>query len=215
MSFEAFSPPPTDPASFAAYHSEQGVPGAASAGLLPALAQTNDFTMEDVQVNRQGWMSPRQRERAKRAQGSTIGCLVFALITVGVPIVGGGGGLLVGIGGPGALNGFLVLALVIVGLGLSALLTFMASRRPRKQLGDGRVAFLDGFVERKRKEFTNGDGVTSTSYSYVVYQPQPNAVNQQGFSANGAAFHALLPGLRYRVYYVPASNKLVSIEPLP
>jgi len=215
MAFDASPFPPNDPAFFAGSHSGQGVPGEASAGLLQALVQALDFTMEDLQVNRQGWMSPRQRERAKRAQGSTIGCLILALITVGATIVGGGGGLIAGIGGPGALNGFSLLALVVVSVGLSVLLTFLAGRGTRKQLGDGRVAFLDGFVERERHEYTNSDSVTSTSYSYVVYQPQSNAVHQQRFSVNGAAFHALLPGLRYRVYYVPASNKLVSIEPLP
>jgi len=214
MAFDASPSPPTDPAFFAGSHSGQGVPGAADAGQLPALAQANDFTLEDVQVNRQGWMSPRQRERALRAQGSTIGCLIFALITVGGAIIGGLG-ISGGIFGLGAPNGFTVLALVLAWLGLSALLTFLASRGTRKQLGDGRVVFLDGFVERERHEYTNSDGVTSTSYAYVVYQPQPNAVNQQRFSVTGAAFHALLPGLRYRVYYVPTSNKLVSIEPLP
>ena len=96
MSFDAFSTPPNDPASFAGYHSGQGVPCAADASTLQALAQTNDFTMEDLQVNRQGWMTPRQRERAKRAQGSTIGCLILALITFVGPIVGGGVGVIGG-----------------------------------------------------------------------------------------------------------------------
>jgi hypothetical protein len=215
MAFDAYPSPPNHPASFARYHSEQGISGAADAGLLQALAQTNDFTIEDLQVNHQGWMSARQREQAKRSQGSTIGCLILALITVGSTVVGGGGALLAGIGGPGAMNGFSLLALVVVALGLSVLLTFLAGKGAKKQLGDGRVTFLDGFVERERHESPNGDGATSTSYTYVVYQPQSNAVQQQRFSVNGAAFHALRPGLRYRIYYVPASNKLVSIEPLP
>ena len=208
MSFDAFSTPPTDPAFFAGSHSGQGVPGEALAGLLHALAEALDFTLADVQVNRQGWMSPRQRE----AKSSPLVWFCAGLTTVGGAIVGG----LWFIAGfpPEGLNWFMVLALVLAWLGLSALITFLGVRYTRKQLGDGRVAFLDGFVKRERHESTI-DGVKSASYAYVVYQPQPNDVKQQRFSVNEAAFHALLPGLRYRVYYMPASNKLVSIEPLP
>jgi hypothetical protein len=208
MAFDASPSPPTDPAFFAGSHSGQGAPGAASAGLLQALAETLDFTMEDLQVNRQGWVSPRQRE----AKSSPLVWFCAGLITSGGAIVGG----LWFIAGfpPEGLNWFIVLALVLAWLGLSALITVLGVRYTRKQLGDGRVAFLDGFVKPERHE-TISNGVEYASYAYVVNQPQPNAVKQQRFSVNKAAFHALLPGLRYRVYYVPASNKLVSIEPLP
>ena len=40
------------------------------------------------------------------------------------------------------------------------------------------------------------------------------AVDAMFFSVNGAAYYALVPGLRYRVYYLPSDHKLVSIEPL-
>ena len=86
MAFDASPFPPNDPAFFAGSHSGQGVPGAADAGLLHALAQANHFTLEDVQVNRQGWMSPRQREEAK---SSPLVWFCVALTTVGGAIVGG------------------------------------------------------------------------------------------------------------------------------
>ena len=89
MSLNAFTNPPSDPASIAANRSGQGAPDTASAGLLQALAQANDFTMEDLQANRQGWMSPRQRSGVVRR---TIGCLFLMLIsTVGIVNAGGVG----------------------------------------------------------------------------------------------------------------------------
>jgi hypothetical protein len=91
----------------------------------------------------------------------------------------------------------------------------MGTRGNRKQLGDGRLAFFDGFGERERHESSDSDGNRHTSYHYVVYQPQPYAVNQQRFPINASAFHALVPGLRYRVYYLANTNRLFSIEPLP
>ena len=208
MAFDAYPSPPNDPAFFAGSHSGQGVPGEAREGLLQALAQANDFTLEDLQVNRQGWLSPRQRE----AKSGPLGWFVTALITVGGAIVGGVWDIF-GLP-PKGLNWFMVLALVLAWLGLSALITFLGVRYTRKELGDGRVAFLDGFVKAIQHESIGNNG-KSISYAYVVYPSQPNAVKQQRFSVNGAAFDALRPGLRYRVYYVPASKELVSIEPLP
>ena len=213
MSLDAFTNPPSDPASIAANRSGQGAPGIASAGLLQALAQANDFTMEDLQANRQGWMSPRQRSGVVRR---TIGCLFLMLIsTVGI-VNAGGVGMVLAIGGPEALDGFSELVLLLVGLALAVLLALIPINMASKQLRDGRVAFVDGFVERERKETSDSEtGSTTTSYSYVVNQQQQYAVNQQHFSVNGAAFHALVPGLRYRVYYLPSDHHLVSIEPLP
>src|SRR5215469_12736118 len=120
MAFDASPFPPNDPAFFAGSHSGQGVPGEASAGLLQALVQALDFTMEDLQVNRQGWMSPQQREEAK---SSPIGWFCVSLTTVGGAIVGGVWDIF-GLP-PKGLNWFMVLALVLAWLGLSALITFL------------------------------------------------------------------------------------------
>lgn len=211
--YNAYPNPPGDPASFAAYPPGQGAPGANYAGLLQALAQANDFTMEDLQANRRGWLT--QQQQATLAPKG-VGCAIFILvITVASTIGGGGVGVLASLG---ALNGFSALVLVFVALALIALGSryfITNARKQRNQLRDARVAFIDGFVERERHEYTDSDGFTHTSFSYVAYQPQQYAVNQQRFSVSGSAFHALVPGLRYRVYYVPTSNKLASIEPLP
>jgi len=205
MSLNAFTDPPSDPASFAANRSGLDAPNATSAGLLQALAQANGFTLEDLLANRQDWMSPRQRTGVVRR---TIGCLFWSLILVGTVVSGAYAALDVTIGG------FWPLGLVLLGLAVYALLSFMLISSARQQLRAGRVAFMDGFVERERKESSDSEGGTTTSYSYVVYHQQSSGVNHQRFSVNGAAYYALVPGLRYRVYYLPSDHKLVSIEPL-
>ena len=138
-----------------------------------------------------------------------IGCLFWLFILVGSVVSGAVAALGVTVGG------FWPLGLVLLGLGVYALLSFTLISSTRQQLRDGRVAFLDGFVERERKESSDSEtGGTTTSYYYVVYQQQPSGVHHQRFSVNGAAYYALVPGLRYRVYYLPSDHKLVSIEPL-
>ncbi len=161
---------------------------------METLAKANDFTLEDLQANRQGWMSPRQRAGAIRR---TIGWFFLLLILAGgivgavLPLVGG----------------FSALLLVFLSLAGAALLFLIPLTIARRQLRDGRVAIMDGVVGRETKRESNSDGGYSTSYYYVI--------NQQRFSVTGAAYHALVPGRRYRVYYLPLLNKLVSIEPLP
>jgi hypothetical protein len=67
---------------------------------------------------------------------------------------------------------------------------------------EGRVALLEGYVEAV--EDSDGEGVT---YHYVL--------GRQRFMVSGTAYKALAAGVRYRLYYLPHSKRLVSIEPLP
>jgi hypothetical protein len=216
MSFDAYTAyptPPNNPASFAANYSGQGAPGAAHPGLLQALAQANDFTLEELQLNRQGLLSQRQQDRFNMGLPmGKIGCVSISLTVLSIPIVGGGIVAILGIFGPDALNLFSVLALVCAWLALSGLLAFISISGSSKQARKGRVAFVDGIVERERHEYQYSEG-TSTNYHYVVYQPQPAVVNQQRFFVKGAAYDALVPGLRYRLYYLPESGKLVRVGP--
>lgn len=87
---------PGDPASVAANRSGLEAPGTASAGLLQGLAQANGFTLEDVQANYQGWMSPQQRTGVVRR---TIGCLFCLLILAGSVVGGAAPALVVTVGG--------------------------------------------------------------------------------------------------------------------
>ena len=194
MSLNAFTNPLSDPASIAANRSGQGAPGAAYAGLLETLAQANGFTLEDLQANRQGWMSPRQRAGVvRRAVGRFFLLLILAGGIVGavLPLVGG-------------FSALLLVSLSLVGV---ALLFLIPPANARRQLRDGRVAIMDGVVQCEMKRQSDSDGGYTYSHYYVI--------NLQQFSVTGAAYHALVPGLRYRVYYLPLLSKLVSIEPLP
>jgi hypothetical protein len=70
-------------------------------------------------------------------------------------------------------GGFWPLVLVIAGSALVALLSLVPISRARKQLREGRVAFMDGFVEREIRESSDSaTGGTNTFYRYVVYQQQ-------------------------------------------
>ena len=214
--YNAYPNPPNYPAPFAANYYGQGAPGANYAGLLQVLAQANDFTWEDLQANRQGWLT--QRQQAQLARSAT-GCIVMLLI-IGVSVVCAGGlPAVLAIGIPSALlNGYTLLALALAGLAavaLGVLFAIMRVRKRRQQLREARAAFLDGFVERQREETPTSEGGHVTTYSYVLYNQQQYAAHRYVFSVNGAAYHALVPGLRYRVYYLPGNYSLLSIEPLP
>jgi len=198
MSLNAFTNSFSDPASSAANRYGQGAPGADYAGLLETLATANGFTLEDLQANREGWMSPRQRAGVVRR---TIGCLFWLLILVAIVVSGASVALGVTVGG------FWPLGLVLLGLAVYALLSFTLISSAKQQLRDGRVAIMDGIGVHEMKRESDGEGGYTTRYSYVV--------NQQQFSVTGAAYNALVPGLRYRVYYLPSDHKLVGIEPLP
>lgn len=204
MSYDAFTNPPNDPASFAASLSWQSATSAGPAGLLQALAQAHKFTLEDLQANREGWMSPRQRKGVVRR---TIGYLFGLFIVIGGAVGGAGVPLAVQVGS------FWALGLILLGLVVYALLAMTFINRARKQLHEGRVTFVDGFVERESQK-SHSEGTTTISYYYVVHQQQPSGVKPQRFTVNRAAFYALVPALRYRVYYVPVDRKLISIEPL-
>lgn len=65
----------------------------------------------------------------------------------------------------------------------------------------GEVASAEGFVRR-----TVHRSNKSTSYYYKL--------DKLSFSVSGTAYNALVEGLRYRVYYLPRSKKLLGIEPL-
>jgi hypothetical protein len=51
------------------------------------------------------------------------------------------------------------------------------------------------------------DGEDGYTYYYVL--------DRKRFTVTGVAYRALVSGPRYHLYYLPHSEKLVSIEPLP
>jgi hypothetical protein len=160
-------------------------PDSPQAGLLLALAQAHGFRLEELDANRQGLVSSRQRSRLVRGL-LFLFVVMLALVVVSIWQVD----LLL----QNSPWGFLVLG------GFLALL-LIATYRRWLDLLEGRVAMVEGFVQRVEESSDD-----SSSYYYVV--------GKQRFSVNSAAYVALVPGERYHLYYLPHSKKLVSVEPL-
>jgi hypothetical protein len=79
---------------------------------------------------------------------------------------------------------------------------FLMYRRVQ-DLAAGRVETIEGEVERTMDN--SGDGGPVYHYTIGTFR----------FSVSLPAYNALVPGLRYRIYYLPKTKRLVSIEPLP
>lgn len=161
-------------------------PGGPQAGLLLALSQAHHFSLDELDTNRLGHVSGRQR-------GRLVSKLVFLVVIAAALVIGSiWQSTLVLQNGPWS---FLVLAAV-------AFFLLMLTYQRWLDLLGGRVAMVEGFVQRE--EHSSGDD--GSTYYYNVGGEQ--------FMVNGVAYQALVPGERYRLYYLPHSKKLVSIEPL-
>jgi hypothetical protein len=160
-------------------------PGASRADLQAALARANGFRLEDLERNRLGWISTRQRTVLVRQ--------MLGLLVSTVAVVSGAVWQL-----PLLIQsspwGYLLLAAVLAGL-------IFPARRRWLEVREGRVAALEGEVQPEEVDW---DGV---SYAYVL--------DQQRFRVDSVAYRVLIPGRRYRLYYLPRGKQLVSIEPLP
>lgn len=164
-----------------------------------ALNLTNRFTQEELEQNRIGVISDRQRLMLRRgAVAGGVGCLAGLLITVAVVAS------FVWIPGSDFMRGHFTLndaipaaiALVFGGV------TFQAFWRMRPRFGGGDVATCEGRVDKKR--VGGGDG--PDTFYYVC--------ERRRFKVTLDAFNALVPGYTYRIYYAPRRMKLLSIEVL-
>ncbi len=161
-------------------------PGGPKAGLRMALAEAHGFQMDELDTNRQGRVAGGQRS-----------LLVSKLLFLVVIVVAGIGWVI------------WQFALVLqysprsfLGLGLFLLIMGMLTRERWLDLLEGRAAMLEGFVQAIEESSDD-----SSSYYYVL--------DRQRFSVSAIAHKALVPGERYRLYYLPHSKKLLSIEPSP
>lgn len=154
------------------------------APLLTVLASVHGFSLGDLEMNRQGWLSARQRSKLLRA----------AMLWVGFTVAGALA-LLLWMPDDLELTGIVILvifALLLLYIGYTHYADMLA----------GRVAMLEGVVVSTKHTGDEG-GYT---YHYVM--------GRERFTVSESAYLALISGLPYRVYYGPKSKKLLSIEPL-
>ena len=159
--------------------------------LLEALSKAHRFTLADLSVNRQGSLSGAQ---ILRLIGYAVMQGVVLILSVGAGVwmyfylpIGKDDQLWAIVFG-------LFLAIVALGSVWNIIKTFL-------DLLTQSVAHEDGFVTRQEHRTRNG--------RYYTYQ-----IKKLKFRVSRNAFHALVNGWEYRVYYSSRSKRLLSIEPL-
>jgi hypothetical protein len=165
--------------------------------LRDILAQANNFSLEDLTHNSSGEITSAQRMKplGQVVMGGIFG--VVALVFGGIfffqvfPNLDAGD----------ALPAIVIPALV---LGIFALVGGWMFLNGLLDMSISSIEQVEGPGHKEKR--TSGGRNRSTRYYYVI--------NGQSFQVNRRAYTALIDGLAYRVYYLPRTKKLVSIEPV-
>jgi hypothetical protein len=165
------------------------------------LIAAHGFRPDALDANRAGVLTPEQ--------ASGIGWRSGVQVTLGLAA----GVILVVVGCVGIehwlatqnANG-LVAALGIVGGALVAWLTLRFQRRMSADLAERKVAVVEGMIRKTTRTSTDSDGSTSTTYHYRI--------GRLSFRVRRAGYRLLNARLRYRVYYLPRTRKVVNLEPV-
>jgi hypothetical protein len=158
--------------------------------LLEALATSNYFSPEDLDINRSGRLSENQQNRLMRIAALYGLILLSSAGLCGISIFQ----LLRG-------NSSILFILLIL-IGLFLILRFGWSiTRIISDMWRGEVNSLEGSAVRQayRSRYRR-------YYHYVI--------GSHKFHVFEAAYNALVEGQRYRIFYVPRSKRLVSIKPI-
>ncbi|RPH58660.1 MAG: hypothetical protein EHM81_09590 [Chloroflexi bacterium] len=164
--------------------------------LTGILAEVNKFSPEDIELNRTGEISPTQRMKAlpQAIFGAVFG--LIALVFVGLTLMPSFSGQDFSIQAaafiPMIISGIFLL---IGGFMFVRAVLDMVQSSPAQVEGDG----------RKEKRVSGGKN-RSTRYYYVI--------GGTSFQVNRQAYTALIDGLDYRVFYLPNTKRLLSIEPI-
>jgi hypothetical protein len=175
--------------------------GSASAvrkALAPILAGANRFADEDLQANRNGQISPPQRNRLLRKTLSGGISVFFGLVFAAAFAL------------PYLLNGSLPenIASLAIPLAMMAYLLFSGGLSIYRNLGDalsGALETVQGAGAKSTEQRSSGRS-RRTVYLYNI--------GNLNFEVPQGAYQALIDGLEYRAYYVPRTRQLLSIEPL-
>jgi hypothetical protein len=157
--------------------------------LMEILARTNHFSLNDLIQNRQGLLSMDQQNRL------ALLLALYVLVVLSCSV------LFVSIlfrmlsGSPSGLFYLLLIfaAALILRFGLS-------------------LAWIIGDLWSGEVSSVEGPGARN-SYQYRYFRSYYYVIGGQRFSVSKGAYNALLEGKPYRIYYVPRSKRLVSIEP--
>jgi hypothetical protein len=175
----------------------QASPAQANAALNQILASANGFSAEDVLANQQGEVTFAQRSKLfpKAVTGALI---VLGSLAFSIPFVLGP--LFSNAKTPGAFSIFLILLLAILPVvgGFMLITALLDIFMPKLEVFQG-AAF-------KTHRVVNTGRSSHVEYYYTI--------NQKRFNVRQRAYTALVDGLEYRLYYLPRTKKLVSIEVL-
>lgn len=158
--------------------------------LLRALAGANRFSQSDLKLNREGVLAAKQEGRL----------LVRAVLSMVVLLAGAALLVSMSLQISYLTSRVTFLLLLIIAVVLMLRVTWSGAMTVA-DLWNGKVASVDGPVTRDMRHSRYG-----RSYYYVI--------DTHRFQVSEAAYHALIEGNSYRVYYVLHSQQLVSIEPL-
>jgi hypothetical protein len=161
-----------------------------SSTLFQALASANYFSLQDLKVNQQGMLSKRQENGLLLIVALyLVSCMsLAALFTVLIPQI------------LQAVSATLYILILIIG----AILLLKFSWSAIQIMGDiwiGKPSSVEGPVVRQSRR---------TRY----YRSHYYVSGSHKFQVSESAYNALIEGKSYRIFYVPRSKRLVSMEPI-
>ena len=158
--------------------------------LLLALASANSFSPEDLKVNQQGMLSKRQENGLLLILALyVVSCMsIAALFTILIPLI------LRAVPATWALLVFIIGTILLLNFGWSAI----------KLIADvwhGKPSSVEDRVVRQTRR--------TRYYRFYYY-----VSGSHKFQVSESAYNALIEGKPYRIFYVPRSKRLVSMEPI-
>lgn len=158
--------------------------------LLETLASANKFSMKDLETNHQGSLSAGQEIRLL----IVLGLYLFIFLSSAVLFASMSSQILRGLGTTMYYLLLFIGMLLMARFGWSAALLIA-------DVWNAKVDSVTGLVVRQSKR---------SSYHRSFYY----VIDPHRFEVSQGAYNALLEGKSYRIYYVPHSKRLVSIEPI-
>jgi hypothetical protein len=187
---------------------------------LPELARTNDFTMADLEDNRKGKISNKQmtklfgralrpiRYPAMALLGWLICCFIVKTLVPGIVLTVAA---VLGFKTIGLLFGAVTLA-CLGALFVAMLRSFRYVALLVQDLSAGKAVSVDGRASVSREE---SRGLGLDQFHGEQRMQCWYVVQERYFEVSEEAGAALPHGTRFRIYFAPKSQLLLSIEPAP